>query len=209
MESRTYHVPALPAGTQFWGVKWDDVPVAQVDCFRWLEGYAPKTAAQLAFSEGVGFFLRMTCEELNPRAEYRRYNDPVYTDSCMEFFCDLLNDGRYINVEVNCNGAMLSCIGRDRHERTPIAELSGGGIFIAKGWQQKGFWEILVQMPCELLTAILGVETLPFGHGYAFRGNFYKCGDETPVPHFGMWNPVETENPDFHRPEFFGTLVID
>ena len=209
MEKRTYHVAALPAGTQFWGVKWDEVPVAPVDSFRWLEGYAPETTAQLAYSEGVGFFLRMTCKETNPRGEYRRYNDPVYTDSCMEFFCDLLNDGRYINVEVNVNGALLSYIGRDRHERTPIAELTGGGIFIAKGWQQKGFWEILVQMPCELLCGILGTETLPFGHGYAFRGNFYKCGDETPAPHFGMWNPVETETPDFHRPEFFGDLVID
>ena len=95
MERRTYHVPALPAGTQFWGVKWDEVPVAPVDCFRWLEGYTPKTTAQLAFSEGVGFFLRMTCEEENPTAVYRRYNDPVYKDSCMEFFCDFLGDGRY------------------------------------------------------------------------------------------------------------------
>ena len=209
MERREYHVPALPAGTQFWGVKWDEVPVAPVDCFRWLEGYAPKTTAQLAWSEGVGFFLRMTCEEENPTAVYRRYNDPVYKDSCMEFFCDFLNDGRYVNLEMNVNGTLLSCVGPDRHHRTPITELSGGAIFITKGWQQKGFWEILAQIPCEMLCRILGTETLPFGHGYTFRGNFYKCGDETPVPHFGMWSPVETETPDFHRPEFFGTLVID
>ena len=138
MERRIYHVPALPAGTQFWGVKWDDVPVANVDCFRWLEGYAPKTTAQLAFSAGVGLFLRMTCEEENPTAIYRRYNDPVYKDSCLEFFFDLLGDGRSINLEMNVNGTLLSYVGRDRHERTPIAELSGGGIFI----QNAGLIEI-------------------------------------------------------------------
>ena len=209
MESRTYTVASLPAGTQFGGVKWNEIPEAPVDTFRWLEGYSPKTTAQLAWSEGVGFFLRMTCEEENPTAVYRRYNDPVYKDSCMEFFCDYLNDGRYVNMEMNVNGTLLSYIGKDRHERTPIAELTGGAIFITKGWQQKGYWEILVQIPCELLQKILGVESLPFTSGYTFRGNFYKCGDETPAPHFGMWSPVDTEKPDFHRPEFFGALVIE
>ncbi|NLC78654.1 MAG: hypothetical protein GX683_02870, partial [Ruminococcaceae bacterium] len=26
---------------------------------------------------------------------------------------------------------------------------------------------------------------------------------------YGCWNAVETESPDFHRPEFFGELVIE
>jgi hypothetical protein len=209
METRTYTVTSLPAGTQFWGVKWNEIPEASVDTFLWEEGYSPKTIAQLAYSEGVGFFLRMTCEEENPKAEYRRYNDPVYKDSCMEFFCDFLGDGRYINLEMNINGTLLSYVGEGRHNRTPISELTGGAIFITKGWHQKGYWEILAQIPCEMLQRILGVETLPFTSGYTFRGNFYKCGDETPIPHYGMWNPVGTETPDFHRPEFFGTLVIE
>ena len=38
--------------------------------------------------------------------------------------------------------------------------------------------------------------------------NFYKCGDKTAVPHFLSWNPVEVPSPDFHRPEFFGELII-
>ena len=60
-----------------------------------------------------------------------------------------------------------------------------------------------------LLCKILGVDSHPFGHGYTFRGNFYKCGDETAIPHYGMWNPVGTENADFHRPEYFGDFVIE
>ena len=33
-----------------------------------------------------------------------------------------------------------------------------------------------------------------------------KCGDDLTVPHFLSWNPIKTEKPDFHRPEFFGTV---
>ena len=38
------------------------------------------------------------------------------------------------------------------------------------------------------------------------KANFYKCGDKLSVPHYLSWNPVTTEKPDFHRPEYFGLL---
>jgi len=42
--------------------------------------------------------------------------------------------------------------------------------------------------------------------GKIFRANFYKCGDKLTVPHYVTWNPVGTENPDYHQPEHFGLL---
>ena len=41
------------------------------------------------------------------------------------------------------------------------------------------------------------------------KANFYKCGDELQTPHFLSWNPIKIENPDFHRPDFFGTLEFE
>ncbi|MFR4039417.1 MAG: carbohydrate-binding family 9-like protein, partial [Butyricimonas faecalis] len=38
--------------------------------------------------------------------------------------------------------------------------------------------------------------------------NIHKCGNKLPHPHFVTWNPIPTEKPDFHRPEFFGTLIF-
>ena len=29
---------------------------------------------------------------------------------------------------------------------------------------------------------------------------------ETNHPHYAVWSPVEVENPDFHLPDFFGTI---
>ena len=209
MESRVYHITTLPAGTTADSVDWNAIPAAPVDHFFWLEGHTPATAARLVYVEGFGFLLRMTCAEENPKAVYTQYNDPVYTDSCMEFFCDWLGDGRYINMEMNANGTLLSCIGSDRHVRTPIADRSGGEIFDVKGELLDGYWQVTAAIPTALLCKILDVKSIPFGKGYAFRGNFYKCGDETPIPHYGMWNPVGTEKPDFHRPEYFGDFIID
>ena len=209
MESRVYRIPTLPVGTTADSVDWNAIPTASIDNFFWLEGHTPATTAQLVYVEGFGLILRMTCAEADPKAVYTEYNQPVYTDSCMEFFCDWLGDGRYLNLEMNSLGTLLSCVGPDRHARTPVADLSGGEIFPVEGEVCDGHWQVTAEIPTALLCKILGVNTIPFGKGYTFRGNFYKCGDETPIPHYGMWNPVGTEKPDFHRPEYFGTLVID
>ena len=208
MESREYRIVTLPAGATADSVDWNAIPAASIDNFFWLEGHTPATTAKLVYVEGFGFILRMICAETDPKAVYTKYNEPVYTDSCMEFFCDWLGDGRYINMEMNPKGTLLSCIGPDRHARTPIAELSGGEIFDVKGDVCDGYWTVTATIPTSLLCKILGVDSIPFGQGYTFRGNFYKCGDETPIPHYGMWSPVGTEKPDFHRPEYFGTLII-
>jgi hypothetical protein len=44
--------------------------------------------------------------------------------------------------------------------------------------------------------------------GLRARGNFYKCGDKLPVPHYLSWAPIATPRPDFHRPEYFDTLMF-
>jgi Carbohydrate-binding family 9 len=45
--------------------------------------------------------------------------------------------------------------------------------------------------------------------GVATRANFQKCGDSLPSPHYLVWNYIESENPDFHRPEFFGEVEFE
>ena len=206
---KKYIVKRFPRGTAEESIDWNMIPVARIDTYKWLDGYTPEAAAQLVYVEGECFILRMTCAEREPKAVYRNYNEPVYTDSCMEFFCDWLGDGRYVNMEMNSLGTLLSCIGPDRHARTPVADLSDGEIFPVKGEVCEGHWQVTAKIPTALLCKILGVDAIPFDKGYTFRGNFYKCGDETAIPHYGMWNPVCTEKADFHRPEYFGTLVIE
>ena len=66
-------------------------------------------------------------------------------------------------------------------------------------------WTLEYRLPLGIFRKLYGRE---IRSGHRAAANFYKCGDETEVPHYGAWSPVETPSPDFHRPEFFGELVF-
>ena len=212
MAMKKYIVKSFPQGTAAGAIDWSSIPVARIDTYKWLDGYTPEAAAQLVFVENEGFILRMTCAEKEPLCRFRQYNEPVYTDSCLEFFADYTGKGTYVNMEMNACGTLLSCVGEGRSNRTPIKDLCEGAIFPVSSRIDANSWTVTAQIPLTMLAEIYGETTeslsMHMAAGYTFRGNFYKCGDETAIPHYGMWSPVGTENADFHRPEFFGELVI-
>ena len=59
---------------------------ALISNYKWTEGYAPEAYAELIYVVGRGFALRMTCYEADPKAVYTKFDEPVYKDSCLEFF---------------------------------------------------------------------------------------------------------------------------
>lgn len=178
---------------------------AMISNYKWTEGYAPEAYAQLIYVEDKGFALRMTAVESAPKAVYGNYNDPVYKDSCLEFFVNFNNGDKYMNFEMNSNGAFLAAVRSDRKNKTPIDMLAPlPEVSPSKG---EGTWTVEVFYSNELIGKLFGKST--FAPGESFKGNFYKCGDETEIPHFGMWSPVDNETPDFHRPEFFGNFRIE
>jgi hypothetical protein len=73
-------------------------------------------------------------------------------------------------------------------------------------WEGAGAsWSVAYRLPLALFAKLYGEDIQP---GRRAAANFYKCGDDTAVPHYGAWSPVKTASPDFHRPEFFGELVF-
>lgn len=214
----TYYICSQRPDIKPMEVRWDFIPTAQISAYRWLDnGYHPHAEAQLTYLPAYGFLLRMTCREQEPRAVYRQYNDPVYTDSCLEFFAAWADgisiggdrrDTRYMNMEMNANGALLSAIGTGRELRVPVRTVTGGDIPQVEATVCPQDWSVTALIPLRVLERLYGISAETFKPGYRFHGNFYKCGDETPQPHYGMWSPVLTEKPDFHRPEYFGELVM-
>jgi hypothetical protein len=75
----------------------------------------------------------------------------------------------------------------------------------AEKWD-KPFFTISFVIPVSFLEGLYG--KLDIQPGYRMAGNFQKCGDKTENPHCGCWNPILSPEPDFHRPECFGELVI-
>ena len=187
---------------------WADVPCAIVSEYAWSLAYRPATYAQLIKISGEGFALRMVCREKNPRAVCTEYNQPVYTDSCLEFFASWDSTRQtYINMEMNANGTLLSNVGEGRHGRVPVLDACGE-LPQVKGFVSDEEWGVLARIPFSVIKGVYGLDADTFAPGYTFKGNFYKCGDKTDIPHYISWSKVGTEKPDFHRPEYFGNLVI-
>ena len=202
---QTYHI--MRVDNQF--SDWTEIPRARISCFKWMDnGYEPEAWGQMVFMDQVGFLVRMNCREDGPRATFINENDPVCKDSCLEFFGDFDPDGKggYLNCEANAYGTLLCGYGAERKGRKKLMELNLLRPEI-KPFREDGLWGYELLIPVSLLDDLYGrKEWVP---GSVIRGNFYKCGDETPLPHFGMWNPIDCDHPDFHRPEQFGELIVD
>jgi len=201
---KTYEIKMLDAVP----ADFSAVARAEMNEFVWMKEYTPVCYAQIVFVKGDGFYAKLTCEEENPTAVFHNFFDDVYKDSCLEFFAAYDNkDSRYVNIEMNSNGACLIAVGPDRYDRTPIDKIVGKPFTVTAEKKEKE-WSVTAHITLADLQKIYGIAPDTFEKGYTFHGNFYKCGDETPVVHYGMWNPVGTPEPDYHRPEFFGNLVL-
>ena len=66
-------------------------------------------------------------------------------------------------------------------------------------------WTLRFFIPFTLFEHYLG----PLGPipGQAWRGNFFKCAEETSHPHWAAWAPVDEFN--FHRPNCFGIISFE
>lgn len=201
MEYRIPYIDGLP--------DWNRVPSVAIACYPWDEnGFRPASAAAVCFVKDRGLIARLHSHEQTPLAVNRMPNSPVYEDSCLEFFLQKEKDGPYINFETNSTGALLCAIGKNRYDRVFLSD-KGYPLPVVTpftGEDNKGrFWGVTVEIPENLLIAAFGCAPR---EGTAFRGNFYKCGDKTPLPHYGCWSPIRTQSPDFHQEEYFGDLII-
>lgn len=184
-----------------------------IDHVCWPEEfpYAPFCGGRIART-GESLLIDFRVSGLDLRVVNERDNGRQWEDSCCEFFVQdpsPLSGGLYYNFEVNAAGKLLACRGTGREGRQPLSEEEFASIvrladfpyglpFEREGgiWQ----WRVALLIPLELIGADSETKQL--------RANFYKCGDLTAHPHFLSWSAVETARPDFHRPEFFGTLEL-
>ncbi len=139
------------------------------------------------------------------RAEVMEDGGHSWEDSCIEIFLqNPANPAEYYNFETTSRGYLLAARGTDRNNRTDLDSAQ-----LAQVQRSKQLasvigdfvcWGMSVRIPASLfgLTSFEGVQ---------LRGNLYKCADKAKTPHYLSAFPIETEKPDFHRPEFFDILV--
>ncbi len=180
----------------------DAVPEAVIAHFGWEDnGYRPYASARLSFWNG-NLCLRMICREDDPLIRWHGGPEAeAWRDSCLEFFLMPGGTDRYLNLEMNAGGGYRCEVGTGRGDRIFCDVFAEGGKPAATVGD--GFWQVDAILSPGKILALTGAPAFR-----ALRGNFYKCGDDTAFPHFGMWHPIETPEPDFHVPAFFGELIL-
>jgi hypothetical protein len=183
----------------------DKVQKNSIDNLLWqTDNYKPKVEFSIAHGNDC-LFLKYFVTEDSIRAVYCNVDDPVYKDSCVEFFIAFNNQENYYNLEFNCIGTCHAGYGADRHDREllPKENLSKiKSMTVIKPANQNISWELTLMIPVEVFSN----HQLTQLNGLKSTGNFFKCGDDLPVPHYLAWNNVMAEKPNFHLPEYFGKV---
>lgn len=153
------------------------------------------------------------------RCVHRRFQSPVYQDSCVEFFFRPHQDRGYFNFEFNCAGTLLAYyisdwrrVGSAFAHYMPLTEGELSAVAVRSTFERaeipieprRADWWLEFEIPFRVLQAYTGltpnIQDLP-----CWRGNAYKCADLSPSPHWGSWAPLREKN--FHSPEEFGLLL--
>lgn len=196
---------------------WNLIEGIKVDNFFWDEtGYKPETEVKMYYTEEY-LKVRFVSHEKEVRVHYTNFNEDVYKDSCVEFFLmpNPEEDKRYINFETSAAGVLLLQIDEKTSDRTYIREINPD-IFEMKtsitkenAHEFNDFkpWCVEYKIPFSFVKTYF--KDFKGVSGHIMKGNFYKCGDDTLVPHYGSWNKIVNDVPKFHRPEFFGELVLE
>lgn len=169
--------------------------------------YAPVCAGFIARDDS-GLAVSFHVSGLDLRAVNLKDNMHQWEDSTVEFFVQDPSGEVYYNFEMNCIGTILSAVGAGRSNRTVRPAVSSVKRFSTLPKEKIEIeggihsWSVVELIPYELI----GVD--PQVVPEFLMANFYKCGDLTAHPHFLSWNRIGTPGPDFHRPEFFGKLIL-
>lgn len=183
----------------------------EIGCVNWSDySYKPSVQFAIAYNDTY-IFVHYKVTEDGVYAQNIEDMTPIWHDDCVEFFCKKANDEHYFNFETNCLGALYSCsqIGPIQDGRRELTDEEIASVVRyaslpkeAINTSESTTWTLTIGVPFALLN--IDPQHLP---DYIL-GNFYKCGDDTPTPHYLSWQPISTPSPQFHCPEYFGKLYF-
>lgn len=192
------------------GVQLDSLPQEALKQVCWFPvKFMPEVSFVMGYTS-TGIYLKYYVSEHYFKATYLHYQDPVFKDSCVEFFVQLGDDANYYNLEFNALGTGRISYGINRHERQQVPAVAVKNL---KRWVIKKApeprnnahqWQITLVIPMEVFC----FHDLKKMGNTTMRANFYKCGDDLPEVHYIAWNQVKSVIPDFHQPLYFGNLLF-
>lgn len=173
----------------------------------WKEyAYMPHVSFSIAYSNDH-IFLKYFVKEKEIRAHANQLQGPVWEDSCVEFFVSFDGDEKaYYNFEFNCLGNFLAAFGPSKAERKFLDKEVMKRIVtqatIVHHEDDNIQWELTAAIPVSSFVH----SSIGSLQSTGCNANFYKCGDLLSDPHFVAWSNIESASPNFHLPEYFGSV---
>jgi hypothetical protein len=192
--------------------------IVPIDQFLAGSMHRPRTTCRVAH-DSRNIFLRFDVRDRYVRCANRRFQGPVWCDSCVEFFVRPRQDKGYFNFEFNCGGQVLAYYVTDWRRRpdkkfrksTPLEKPEAAALQIETKLRapiepeitKPTAWWLEATIPLSVLERYVGqLGELP---GQRWRANLQKCGNSTSHPHWATWNNIGEER-NFHQPDKFGEL---
>ena len=213
---KTLEVHALPGFDDINSIQqlargMDKLPENIIDTTPWPQyPYKPTVRFKMAYGNHT-IFLKYQVKENELKINSQKNNEAVYKDSCVEFFFSIGSDRNYYNFEFNAIGTCLAAFGSDRHNRKSLSNETFHHIKTYSRIEASTInseksisWELTVLLP----VPVFSFHQLSGFKNLKGTANFYKCGDDLNQPHYLTWNPVFSEQPDFHLREFFGNIYF-
>ncbi len=197
---RTYTIEKI-TGTP----DWSKIPVMPIDNLLWTEPVPISAQAQICWDD-ENFYLRQEAVEPNIRAVECGPLADVFEDSCLEFFVQPTERPQYLNFEINPAGAIWLGHGVEVDTRIRLVVPEVEEVLNIQTERTPTGWVLTYRIPFSLIRSLF--PDFEPKEGLQFRGNAFKCGDETVQPHYLAWNRVEGEEPAFHQPQYFGRLIL-
>lgn len=222
-EDKTYKVSKLK-GTLAINADWNKPQWKNIETIR-VENYMgtippfkPTVEAKMMY-DNDNVYVIFRVKDRFVKSVVQEYNGNVSGDSCVEFFFapDSSLPLSYFNLEINAGGTPLIFYIKHPYPATPYVKLEATEIEqieIAHSLPSKVdpeitepvTWTIEYRIPLSMLAKFSNVSRP--APGVKWKANFYKTGSRTSNPNYITWNFVDNPRPNFHLPQFFGTLIF-
>lgn len=183
-----------------------------VSTVNWPQDYSyrPIVVVDVAYCSR-GILLHYTVRGWDMRTLSEGDGHYVHTDSCVEFFMQATEGEAYKNFEFNAAGVCYASHHASPKVGEPLSPEEYASILRRATYQGQKIsednvlhtWELSALIPWQ----VMGLDGAQIPS--QIRANFYKCADDTAHPHFLSWAPIDEPAPAFHRPQFFGTLILE
>lgn len=197
--------------------EWKNAGIIKVEKYMGtIPDFKPVVEAKMMYDQD-NVYVIFRVKDRFVRSLVQEYNGNVSGDSCVEFFFAPDSDLplKYFNLEINAGGTpLIFYVSNPWTEFVKLESSEIKEIEIAHSLPSKVdpeitepvTWTIEYRIPLSMLGKFSNV-TRPVP-GVVWKANFYKTGSQTSNPNYITWNFVDNPKPNFHLPQFFGTLIF-